>query len=416
MSEKELAINGGSKAIERDFPARGLIGAEEKDAVMALFDDCLATGNSFGYNGKHENRYCEEFAEFMGGGFADGVNSGTNAVYVALRALDPEPFTEVVVGAVTDPGGMMPIPLLNCVPVVADAAPGQYNTGPEQVEAAISPLTSAIVVAHIGGEPCDIEGIMAVAKKHDLPVVEDCSQSHGAKMNGNYVGTFGDVAAFSTMFGKHHCTGGQGGMVFTKSEELYKRCRWASDRGKPYGVENPEGNVIAALNNNLNDLAGVIGSCQLKKLPGIIARRQAFADALRPELEKLSSINIPELVPGSEHAYWWWRLEVDESAITCDKQQFCAALMTEGVVMNSNYSGALPSRQSWFKNRTVFGSSKYPWTAPEYKGDRDQQFPCPNAMATMSRQFNLCAFESWGAAEAAAIAKAFRKVNAAYAK
>ena len=96
------------------------------------------------------------------------------------------------------------------------------NTGPEQVEAAITERTSAIVVAHIGGEPMDIEGIMAVARKHNLPVVEDCSQSHAARVNGKYVGTFGDVSAFSIMFGKHFCSGGQGGMVFTKDPGTFQ--------------------------------------------------------------------------------------------------------------------------------------------------------------------------------------------------
>ena len=161
----------------------------------------------------------------MGGGYADAVNSGTSAIYVALKSLNLPPFSEVIVAAVTDPGGMMPIPLLNLIPMVADTAPGSYNTGPEQVEALISPLTSAILVAHIAGEPVDIAGIMAVARKHNLPVIEDCAQSHGAKIKGQMVGTFGDIGAFSTMSGKHHCTGSQGGVVFTKNEALYHEIR-----------------------------------------------------------------------------------------------------------------------------------------------------------------------------------------------
>jgi len=91
----------------------------------------------------------------------------------------------------------MPIPMLNCIPVIADAAPGRFTPGPAQIEALISSRTSAIVVAHIYGEPADMPGIMAVAKKHAIPVVEDCAQSHYAKINGQLVGTFGDIAAFS---------------------------------------------------------------------------------------------------------------------------------------------------------------------------------------------------------------------------
>ena len=95
IETSKLAINGGSKVRNTSFPSRGLIGLEEKKAVDALFDECIRTGDAFGYNGPEEELYCKEFAEFMGGGFADAVNSGTTAVYVALRAMCLEPFTEV---------------------------------------------------------------------------------------------------------------------------------------------------------------------------------------------------------------------------------------------------------------------------------------------------------------------------------
>ena len=145
----------------------------------------------------------------------------------------------------------------------------------------ITPQTSAIVVAHIGGEPADIENIVAVAKKHGIPVVEDCAQAHNAKLNGKLLGSFGDIGAFSTMFGKHHCTGGQGGLVYTKDEELYWRIRRAADRGKPFGIEKPNGNVTASLNFNMDEIAATIGRVQLKKLPSIVERRRAIVAKLR---------------------------------------------------------------------------------------------------------------------------------------
>ena len=270
----ELAINGGPKVRTESWPGRGVLGQEEKAAVDALFDAAIASGGAFGYNGPTEQAYCEEFAEFMGGGYADAVNSGSSAIYVALRALDLEPFTEVIVSPITDCGGMMPIALINCIPVIADAAPGCYNTGPEQIEELVSPLTSAIVVAHIGGEPADIEAIMEIARKNSIPVVEDCAQAPGARMNGKLLGTFGDIAAFSTMYGKHFITGGQGGIVYTKSEELYKKARQASDRGKPFGLPGGATNCVASLNLNLNDLAAAIGRVQIKRLPETVQRRK----------------------------------------------------------------------------------------------------------------------------------------------
>ncbi|MBN1671777.1 MAG: DegT/DnrJ/EryC1/StrS family aminotransferase [Kiritimatiellae bacterium] len=411
----ELAVNGGPKVRPDPFPGRHMLGVEEKAAVAALFDAAIASGNAFGYNGAAEEAYCQAFAAFMGGGYADAVNSGSNAVYVALRALELEPFTEVIVSAITDPGGMMPIPLLNCIPVVADAAPGGYNTDPDQIAALISPLTSAIVVAHIGGEPVDIEGIMALAKKHDIPVVEDCAQAHGARLNGRLLGTFGDLAAFSTMFGKHHCTGGQGGVVFTRSEALYRKARQASDRGKPFGLPQGSTNCIASLNMNLNDLAATIGKIQLEKLPGLVERRRALVARLTAGLKELSSIRIPALLPGAEPSYWFWRLEVNEDALTCDKAAFCRALAAEGVPVNPSYR-AMPHEYDWYVNRRVFGTSGLPWSAPQYKGDPNREFPCPNAIAATGVQFNLGVHESWGKREVEDALTAFRKVEKAYLK
>jgi len=408
----KLAINGGPKSITEPLLPRGHFGQEEKAAAMRLFDQSIASGSAFGYNGIEEESFCKEFAAFLGTGYADGVSSGTNAVFVALRALELPPFSEVVVGAVTDPGGIMPIVMNSCIPVVADAAPGRYNCGAKEVEAVLSPLTSAIVIAHIGGEPADIEGIMQLANARGIPVIEDCAQSHAASINGKMVGTFGTYGAFSLMFGKHFCTGGQGGAVVCNDEERYWRCRRAADRGKPFNLPEANGNVIGSLNCNLDELGAAIGREQLKKLPHIVEKRRQFATLLGERLKELESIEIPTLLPGAKHSYWWWRLKVRSDKISCSKDDFCAALMAEGVSMNPSYMAALPHRMDWFQNRP----NKHPWNNPLYKGDPKREFPCPNALAVMKECFNLTIFESWGEKEAEIIAKAFAKVDKAYRK
>ena len=411
----KLAVNGGPKTVTDGWHSRALIGTAERDAANALFDESIAAGRAFGYNGPAEEAYCAEFAEMLGGGYADAVNSGTTAVYCALRALDLEPFTEVIVGPITDCGGMMPIPLLNCIPVVADAAPGRYNMGPEQVEAVLSPLTSAIVVAHIAGEPVDIEPILAMARARGIPVVEDCAQAHLGKLNGKPLGTFGDTAAFSTMFGKHHCTGGQGGLVFTKSEDLYRRTRHASDRGKAYGLTGGSGNCIASLNFNLDELGCTIGRAQLAKLPAIVQRRRDAVAKLTEAFADIQCITVPPQVQGAAPSYWFWRLEFNAEAMDCDKATFCAALSAEGIPVNPSYR-AMPHLMDWFKNRAVFGTSGYPWTCPLYKGDPDREFPCPNAIAATDVQLNLGIHEGWTDHEVADTIAALKKLDAAYAR
>ncbi len=332
---EKLAINGGPKAVPAPMKGRFHFGREEKEAAMRLFDACIESGNAIPYNGPEEEAFGREFAAFMGGGFADGVNSGTNAVFTALRALELRPFSEVVVSAITDPGGIMPIALCSCIPVVADTEPGKYNTGPEQIESRITPQTSAIVVPHIGGEPADIKGIMEVANRHGLPVVEDCSQSHAATVDGRCVGTFGTYGTFSTMFGKHFCSGGQGGLVFSKTEDLYWRARRAADRGKPFAIDNPTGNVLPTLNCNMDELGAAIGRAQLKKLPSIVAGRRAFVARLMERgLAELKAVAVPEVPAGYGCTYWWMRLGIRLEALNCTRAEYFDALRAEGVACN----------------------------------------------------------------------------------
>lgn len=409
---RKLALHGGPKVRIKPWPARKLIGREEKKAVDALFDRAIASGNAFGYNGPEESAFCDQFVKFMGGGYADAVNSGTTAVYVALRALNIEPFSEIIVSPITDPGGMMPIVMLNCIPVVADSVPGAFNTGPEQIEKLISPRTGAILVAHLLGEPADMNGIMRVARKHKIPVVEDCAQSHMATINGRMVGTFGDAAAFSTMFGKHFCTGGQGGVVYTRSEETYKWARRCSDRGKPFGLPPGSTNCVATLNYNLNDLAAVIGSVQLKKLPGIVRRRRRVVQWIRQGVRGLKAVSFPETIKGANPSYWFLRLRFNPAGVSCEKETYCKALAAEGMAVASSYNH-MPHTHEWFIKKRAFGTSHLPWSSPLYKGDPDRQFPCPNAVAAIRDHFNLSIFESWGKQEADDIIKIFRKVEEA---
>jgi perosamine synthetase len=395
----QLAIHGAPRLRAEPFPQRGNIGPEEKAAIVALLDRAIATGVAPGYNGDEETGYCADFAAFMGGGYVDAVNSGTAALYVALKALKLPPFSEVIVAAVTDPGGMMPIPLLNLIPVVADTAPGSYNSGPAQIEPLISPLTSAIVVAHIAGEPADMEGIVALAQRYGLPVVEDCAQAHGATLNGRLVGSFGDVAVFSTMSGKHHCSGSQGGLVYTTREALYQEIRRNSDRGKPFFLPPGATNSVAALNLNLNDMAGAIGRVQLGKLPAALARRRWLVAQLREGMEGLRTLALPPLLPGAEAVYWFLRVRFHAGQATCDKASFAQALIAEGLPVTPSYHAALPHTQSWFQARHVFGRPGYPWSSPDYRWDPDRTFACPNAHAAMEDHFHIQLHENWGVQE-----------------
>src|SRR5262249_3391104 len=156
-------------------------------------------------------------------------NNGTNAVHACVAAIDPNPGDEIITTPVSDIGTLSGILFQNAVPIFADWVPGTFNTDPADIERKITPRTRAILIVHLYGNPCDMNGIMAVARRHHLPVIEDCSQAHLAEYQGRKVGTIGDIAAFS--LGGKTLTTIQGGMVISDNFELARRAMGASRKG-----------------------------------------------------------------------------------------------------------------------------------------------------------------------------------------
>ena len=410
MAEK-LALHGGTPVRSDPMPRRALFGEEERSAAISLFDQAIAEGEAFGYNGPREAEYERRFVELMGSGYADGVNSGTNALFVALGALSLDAMSEVIVPPISDPGGVMPVVFCGCVPIPADADPGTYNIGADAIEARISERTRAIVVAHIAGEPADMDRIVAIAEKHSLYVVEDCAQAHGATYKGRMVGTIGHTAAFSTMFGKHHSTGGQGGVFFTTNEDLHWKGKRFADRGKPFNIDDPDGNVTAGLNCNSNELAAAIGIVQLDKLPSILERRRSFVGELDSKLTKRSrAVRIGRRLEQTNGVYWFVRLHLDSAGIAMSKRDFCEALVAEGIPVNPSYRH-IPAEMTWFRNQSVFGTGGFPWQSSDYKGDSNPIYEFPEAVRATDEHFNLQVHENFGSREVDDIVSAIAKIE-----
>jgi len=408
----KLAIDGGTPVRSGSMPVRRLITEEEKAAVVALFDKAIAEGSAFGYSGPCERQFEQDFVAFMKGGFADGVNSGSNAVYCALGALQLDALSEVIVPAITDPGGIMPIALLGCVPVVADTDPRTFNTSAQQIAPLISGRTRAIIVAHIMGEAVDMNPVMKLARRHNLYVIEDCAQSHGAVYKGRLAGTMGHIACFSTMFGKHFTTGGQGGIVYTRDEKLHWQGRRFADRGKPFNLDAP-GNVVAGLNCNLNEIGSTIGSVQVKRLPHMIANRRKVGEAVRDGLKDAVVASLGWQVPGAECSYWYVRITLKLDALTVSKQQFARALSAEGIPCMADYPVAVCTAP-WLKSKAVFGKSGFPWNCSDYTGPREPQCHSDNARHALAENILLPIHENYRLHEAKQIVAALKKVEKAY--
>lgn len=410
-----LALHGGPPVRSAPWPPRALFGREEKEAACSVFDRLMKAGMPIGYQGQEEEAYGREFVGFMGqAGFTDMVNSGTSAVYVALKALDLEPFSEVIVPAFTNAGGCMPVPLVNCIPVPADCAPGTQNVDAREVERRLSPRAKVIIVSHMGGVPVDMDPVLDLARERNLSVIEDCAQSHGAEYKGRKVGGLGDMGAFSIMFGKMHAAGGQGGVVYTRDEDLYWRIRRAADRGKRFGREPDETTcVTASLNLNMDELGAAIARVQLRKLPGMIRARRALGAAIMQGCGELKAVRPVGDPPYGKNVFWFLLFDLDLSRLTVDGSGFMKALEAEGISGEFGF-GHEALKMPWARERAVFGSSGYPWLSPEYKGDPDREFPTPNTTDIRSRRLRVRMHERCGDREVADVLTALHKVEKAF--
>ncbi|MGH2391207.1 MAG: DegT/DnrJ/EryC1/StrS family aminotransferase, partial [Chloroflexota bacterium] len=218
MSER-LAIHGGTPAvpagIQRAWPR---ILDEDKAAVMAVLD----RGIIGGADAPEAAALQREFAEYIGVRHCLATNSGTSALHLALLALDLAPGDEVITSAFSFSASALAILHALAIPVFVDIDPRTFTLDPKQVEQAITPRTRAIMPVHIHGLPADLDEIMAIAARHDLVVIEDACQAHGATYKGKRVGSIGKMGAFSLNFTKS-LPGGEGGFFVTNDDDLLRR-------------------------------------------------------------------------------------------------------------------------------------------------------------------------------------------------
>lgn len=404
----KLAINGGKPIRTTPMPPRHLIDIEEKEIVLKVLNESIRTGNAFRYSGKYERLYEREFVDFMGGaGYADGVNSGTNALFVALGSLGLQAQSEVIVPSITDVGGVTPV-LYNClVPIFCDVDPRSYNIGAEQIESLITDKTKAIIIAHISGEPANLGPIVKLAKKYKLLLIEDCSQSPGAEYKGKKVGLFGDIAIFSTMSSKHHCTGGQGGVIFSKNKDLIEKSKQIADRGKLFENEKYTGrNIELGLNCNMDEISAAIGSTQIKKLPAILSKTNYLGETIKKQLIENSNVMTVGWQPkNSFSVYWFIRIKLEIKKINVTKKYFCEALHSEGIPVSNEYR-SVPMEQECFQS-----SQLYNYMKKKSHNSSSNNIGFPNLEKTLSTHFNIFIRESYGEQELEDIINALIKVE-----
>jgi len=377
------------------MPAREAFGPTEEAELMSCIQHYRALGQDPPYNGRWNKLFSETFAAYQGGGHALPVSSGTAAIYVALASLEIPKDSVVLTSPVTCSGVIGAIHALGLRPMVVDSAENSLNTNADYVIRRMRDDVRAIVITHSGGEPVDVPAISAVLADRNVAIIEDCSQAAGAEIRGEKIGTWGQIAAFSTMYRKNLAAGASSGLVYTKDFGLYRKALSLSDRGKPIwrldlNLNDPTNNLHSALNWNSSEMSNAIGLASLRRLDDTNSRRRRFLWKLIHQLSNSPSVCSPSAFHDG-FAPFYFPIFVDSSQLRVSVERFALAVAAEGIPLGARYGCVV---------------SSWPWT-----GDimADSFFP-QNAVSTRDRSFNLHLNENYGDQEVSDVIGALEKV------
>ncbi|MCG4455168.1 DegT/DnrJ/EryC1/StrS aminotransferase family protein [Pseudomonas sp. MMS21-TM103] len=283
-----------------------LFSEEEANAVR----DVILSNKVNYWTGRECREFEKEFAAWTGSEYAVALANGTVALDLALQALGIGVGDEVVVTPRTFLASVSSIVNAGAIPVFADVDNESQNITAETIRAVLTPRTRAVICVHLAGWPCDMDPIMALAAKHDLKVIEDCAQAHGAHYKGRPVGSIGHVGAWSFCQDKIMTTGGEGGMVTTNDSALWSRMWSIKDHGKSweavYERDHAPGfrwlHESFGTNWRMMEVQAVIGRIQLRRMQDWHAKRLANAGRIWTSAQALAGLRVPTLPAEVTHA------------------------------------------------------------------------------------------------------------------
>lgn len=282
-----------------------LIG-KEKEYV----NECLDT-SWISSKGKFVNSFETAFAKYIGTENCSGVSNGTVAIHLALVALGVGSGDEVIVPTFTYIASVNPIALVGATPVFVDSLKETWQMDPKDIEAKITPKTKAIMVVHLYGHPCDMDSIMAIAKKHNLFVIEDCAEAIGTRYKGQHVGTFGDVGTFS-FFGNKTITTGEGGMVASNDMTIFDRL--VHFKGQGLAKYREYWHDTIGFNYRMTNIEAAIGLAQLENIETFLKKKRQITSWYKENLKGLP-IEFHNESKDVYHSYWMVSILVEKSPI-----------------------------------------------------------------------------------------------------
>jgi dTDP-4-amino-4,6-dideoxygalactose transaminase len=355
---ERLAADGGQPVRSHPLPPWPHYDEEQVDAAANI----LRSGKVNYWTGDECRQFETEFAAYHGVNHAVALANGSVALDLALRVLGIGVGDEVIVTPRSFFASASSIVLTGADPVFVDVDPNSQAITADTIGGAITERTKAILVVHLAGWPCDMPAIMRLARANGLQVIEDCAQAVGARINGQLVGTFGDVAAFSFCQDKIISTAGEGGMLMTNDPSLWSAAWSFKDHGKSWervsATDHPPGfrwlHESFGTNWRMTEIQGAIGRLQLRRLDGWVAQRRAHAARLSEGLGPLAALRIT-LPPDSVfHAYYKYYFFVRPEQLKpgWDRDRVMQSIAAEGI---PGWSGSCSEiyREAAFASRVL---------------------------------------------------------------
>jgi perosamine synthetase len=328
------------------------------DLEKQYLNEVIDSEHLFYVKGEKTESLCQTIKEFFGVEYSAVMSSGTAAIHCAIGALEIPPGYEVITSPITDMGSLIGALYQNLIPVFADVDPETYNITAESIEKVITEKTRAIIVVHLAANPAEMDEIMELAQSKNIPVIEDCAQSYGAKYKDKPVGTFGDIGCYSLNDFKH-ISSGDGGFIITNNKELYEKTHNFAD--KCYDRHNL-GNKLSYLapNYRFTELQAAVALAQFSKLPNIIKKRNKFGNMFNEGMKDIPGIIPHKVYPHNLCSYWFTMIKVDPNQVPFGRNEFVGALNFEQVQAGIGYIPRTIYLEKVFTEKAFFPGGIWP--------------------------------------------------------
>ncbi len=330
------------------------------DREIELVTEAIRSGTLTSTKGNFVRRLETGFADLLGSAYGYACSSGSAAIHAAISAIDPEPGDEIITTSITDMGALTPILYQGAIPVFAEVDPDTLNITAETIAPKLSARTRAIIVTHLFGNPCEMDPILDLARRHGISVIEDCAQAFLAKYRGRNVGTLGTIGCFSLQQGKH-MTCGEGGLVVTDDPQLARRMFLFINKCFGYGDTAPDHYYIS-LNSRLSEVQGAVALGQMEKLESSVSRRVECAQLLSEKLRGLPGLRPFPVLADAACVYWKYCLLVDAETLADGAAGLSNALKAKGISSMPRYIQKPAFMCEIFQKKRTFGRSQFPFT------------------------------------------------------